>query len=95
VLVANSALTGTLAAGTNAFQDLAFTSPVLTYPGRYFGVFQANGATTTTRRIAATMGGHVMASVISGSPFGTLPTTITVPVTAGPDPSGPIFRLYV
>jgi hypothetical protein len=93
VLVANSALAGTLSAGANAFQDLAFTSPVLAYPGRYFGVLQASGTTATTRRIAATMGGHVMATTATGT-FGTLPATITVPTAATAD-AGPIFRLYV
>lgn len=91
--IASSALAGTLSAGANAFQDLAFTSAVLLYPGRYFGVLQANGAIATTRRIAATMGGNVMAGTVAGT-FGTLPAAITAPTASTAD-AGPIFQLYV
>ncbi len=89
-LLANTALAGTLAAGTNAFQQIALTSSIALKPGRYFLAFQANGTTTTTRRIAASTYLN-FASVTAGS-FGTLPS-LTPPTSTASD-TGPIGYLY-
>lgn len=89
-LVASTALAGTLAAGTNAFQEIALTAATDIGPGRYFLAVQANGTTTTTRRIAVSTYLN-RASVTAGS-FGTL-ATITPPATNTAD-SGPIGYVY-
>ncbi|MBP7550380.1 MAG: hypothetical protein KA761_08870 [Gemmatimonadaceae bacterium] len=89
-LVANTALAGTLSAGTNAFQEIALTAAVDVGPGRYFLATQCNGTTATTRRIAASTYLN-RASVTAGS-FGTL-ATITAPTTTTAD-AGPIGYVY-
>lgn len=91
-LITNSAVAGTLASGANGFQQLAFLTPALLVPGRYFIGIQANGTTTTTRRQAATMGGNSMTSLTAGV-FGTIPATFTPPTTFTAD-AGPIGSLY-
>lgn len=53
-LIANTALAGTTASGTNRFQDVAFTSTKLvTGPALYWGGWSANGTTTRVRTIPA------------------------------------------
>jgi hypothetical protein len=78
--VANSNLSGTLSSGTDAFQDVAFTS---TYnavgPARYWIVFQTNGATDRFRTVAASTFVDVLTKSATGS-FGTLPS-LTPPTT--------------
>ena len=91
-LIVTSALAGALSAGANAFQAIAFLSPVLLTPGRYFGAVQCNGTTATTRRQAAAAGGNSMTSSTAGV-FGTVPATFTPPTTFTAD-VGPIFSLY-
>lgn len=89
-LVAQSA--ATLATGANAFQDIPFTTPYSAKgPALYIVQVQANGTTTTTRRIAAGTSG-LMAASAAGS-FGTIPATITPPTTFTAD-VGPIVDLY-
>lgn len=89
-LLANSATAGTLSAGANAFQQIAFTSTYAIKPGRYFIALQCNGTTATTRRIAASTYLN-FASVTAGT-FGTLPA-ITPPTSTASD-AGPIGYLY-
>lgn len=90
--LANSTLAGTLASGANAFQVHALTTPFqMQNDGKYHVVVQANGTTTTTRRIAANTYLN-RASIIAGT-FGTLPGQITVPTTITAD-AGPICYLY-
>ncbi len=91
-LVANSATAGVLSAGANAFQSIAFTTPALLAPGRYFISVQCNGTTATTRRWAAANGGNQMTSLTAGT-FGTVPATFTPPTTFTAD-VGPIASLY-
>lgn len=90
-LVANSALAGTLSAGANGFQQIAFTAPVDIAPGRYFVALQANGTTATTRRIATAT--FLNAASVQAGVFGTLPATLTTPTTTTAD-AGPIAFVY-
>lgn len=80
-LIANTAVAGTLSAGANAFQEIAFTAATAPLaPGRYFIGVQCNGTTATTRRQAAADGGLNMCSIVAGT-FGTVPSSFTVPTT--------------
>jgi hypothetical protein len=91
VLLASSALAGTLSAGANAFQDIAFTAPYAAIgPGRYWVVVQCNGTTATTRRIAASTYLNRAGSAVGV--FGTL-AAITPPTTFTAD-VGPIAAVY-
>lgn len=91
-VVATSALAGTLAAGTNAFQTLAFTATVdVPGPARYYIGIQANGTTTTTRRIAASTFIDCLTKSFTGV-FGTIPA-LTVPTTFTAD-VGPVAYVY-
>lgn len=92
VLVANSALAGTVASGVNAFQQRAFTAAVTLLPGRYFIAVQMNGTTTRFRTWAAANGGNQMTASSTGT-FGTLPASFTAPTTFTAD-VGPIGHLY-
>jgi len=78
-LIANSALAGTLSAGASAFQNIAFTAPVLLAPGRYFIGVQSNGTTATLRHLLAANGASNCTSATVGV-FGTLPA-LTPPST--------------
>lgn len=90
-LLASSALAGTLSAGANAFQDIAFTAPYAAVgPGRYWVVVQCNGTTATTRRIAASTFLNRTGSAVGV--FGTL-AAITPPTTFTAD-VGPIAAVY-
>ena len=52
--LANTALAGVLAAGSDAFQEINFTIPIdLVTDGRYFIALQVSGAVATHRRMAA------------------------------------------
>lgn len=89
-LLAQSA--ATLAAGANVMQDIPFTTPYAARgPGLFIVQVQANGTTTTTRRLAAGTTG-LMAAAVAGT-FGTIPATITPPATFTAD-AGPIIDLY-
>lgn len=80
-LIANSATAGILASGTNAFQTLALTTPVKVQgPARYWVAVQANGTTTTTRKVAASTYIDCLCNTLAGS-FGTVPATITPPTS--------------
>jgi hypothetical protein len=91
-LIANSAVAGSLSAGTSVFQNRAFLTPVTLAPGRYFGAVQANGGTAHTNKFVVANGSNVMCSVIAGV-FGTIPATITVPTTFT-TAVGCIWQLY-
>ncbi len=51
--LASSALAGTTCSGTDAFQTLAFTAPIVINPGQYFVGIRINGTTDRTRFIGA------------------------------------------
>lgn len=92
-LIANTPTAGTLSAGSNVFQEVAFTGVTAPLaPGRYFIGVQCNGTTATTRRQAAADGGLSVTSAIAGT-FGTVPTSFTVPTTFTTN-VGPIAYLY-
>jgi hypothetical protein len=89
-VVATSDLAGTLSAGANAFQAIAFTAPVALSPGRYFIGVQCEGTTATTRRIAAST--YLNAASVTVGVFGTI-AAITPPATTTAT-AGPIGYLY-
>jgi hypothetical protein len=79
-LVANSALAGATTSGANAFQSYSLVNPTtLVGPGRYWIVYQANGATDNIRTIAAST--FIRRTLTIAGAFGTLPATITLPTT--------------
>lgn len=81
-LVANSTTDGTtVSSSTNAFQEIAFTTPVILKRGKYFIAIQVNGATATTRRIAASTFVDVITGSVTASTFGTIPAVISPPTT--------------
>jgi len=90
VLVANTALAGVTASGTDAFQEIDLTSVYAAPAGKYFVLLQCNGTTTKTRKIAASTYLNLAASA-TGT-FGTLPA-LTVPTSFTAD-KGPIVYLY-
>jgi len=89
-VLANSALAGTLSAGANVFQEIAFTGAYAAEAGLYYVAVQCNGTTATTRRIAASTYLN-LAKSFAGS-FGTL-ASLTVPTTTAAD-TGPIVYAY-
>lgn len=93
VLLANSALAGTISANASVFQNIAFTAAYLAITGRYFLGVQSNGTTATLRHLLAANGSVPCTSVTSGA-FGTLPATMTVPTTFT-TAVGVITQLYV
>jgi hypothetical protein len=89
-VVANSALAGTAASGTDAFQRLPFTTPYAAKgPATYYVGLQANG---TSYRFNSHIAGNFGASKKTAEVFGTL-TTITPPTTFT-TAQGPIASLY-
>ncbi len=92
-LIANSALAGATSSGTDAFQTLAFTAPVvLTGPARYWVVLQANGATAEIRTVATATFVNVYGAKVTGT-FGTLATTFTPPTSLTAN-EAPIACIY-
>jgi hypothetical protein len=88
--LANSALAGVLSAGANALQEIPLTVPFnLTNDGRYYIGLQCNGATATTRRIAASTYLN-LAKSFTGT-FGTM-APLVLPTTTVAD-TGPIGYL--
>ena len=80
LLLANSAVAGTLSAGASAFQNRDFLTPVTLAPGRYFCGVQSNGTTATSNKFVAANGVNVLTTSSVGT-FGTVPASITVPTT--------------
>lgn len=91
-LLANSAVAGVVSAGASVMQNIAFTSPILLAPGRYFLGFQYSGTTPTPRHLLAANGSNVICTAVAGT-FGTVPATITVPTTFT-TAVAPICQLY-
>jgi hypothetical protein len=87
-LVANTALAGVTASGTNAFQSIALTTPYTAVSGQYFVGVQTNGTTTRLRTIA-TATYLQMATTSQTGVFGTMAAIGTVPTTVTAD-VGPI-----
>lgn len=90
--LATTALAGTLHAGTDAFQEIALTTPYdLRSDGRYWLALQVSGTTATNRRMAANTFLNRAGSQ-TGS-FGTIPGAITPPTTftAGTGPFGYLY----
>lgn len=89
-VVANSALAGTTAVGTDGFQKIPFTATyAVRGPATYYVLVQCNG---TTYRLNTHILGTFGASKKTGETFGTL-TTITAPSTFT-TALGPIASLY-
>lgn len=80
ILLANSAVAGTLSAGASTFQARDFLFPITLPPGRYFCGVQSNGTTATSNKFVAANGVNVLTTSVAGT-FGTVPSTITVPTT--------------
>lgn len=89
-VLGSTALAGTLASGTDAFQAIALTATLTLPAGRYWLAVQANGATTKTRRIAGSTYLN-WASSFAGS-FGTLGSL--TPPTVPTANAGPIGFFY-
>lgn len=81
VLLANSAVAGTLSTGASVMQNLSFVSPILLAPGRYFIGVQADGGTDTIRHVLSANGSNVICTKLTSGTFGTIPATMTVPTT--------------
>lgn len=90
-LLATTAVAGTLSAGTDVFQEIAFTATYAAKgPAYYWIAVQAEGTTPKTRRIAAST-----FKTLAGSSVGVFGTSaaITVPTTFTAD-MGPIAYVY-
>lgn len=91
-VLANSALAGTVSAGANAFQQIAFTSSYAAVgPARYWIVLQSNGTTDRFRSVAVSTYIDVLTKSSAGA-FGTL-SSLTVPTTFTAD-VGPVAYVY-
>lgn len=75
VLLANTALAGTTATGTDAFQELALVTNYTMRAGRYYVGWQTNGTTTRFRTVAAATYINIASGSATGT-FGTLPTIV-------------------
>jgi len=90
--LANTTLVGTLSAGADAFQEIAFTTPVdLVTDGRYWIALQVEGTTATHRRMAANT--FLNRAGSQTGTFGTIPGAITPPTTFTAT-TGPFGYLY-
>lgn len=92
--IANTATAGTAASGNDAFQAIAFTTPVIAVgPATYFVGLQDDTADVNgVRTIAASTFNGVYASSIT-SVFGTVAASVTTPTTFTAD-VGPIGCVY-
>lgn len=93
-LLANTAVAGTVATGTNAFQKIAFTSKYYAVgPAKYFGCMESNaGGSITFTAIVTGMQDTYLTKGQTGTTFGTLPA-LTVPTTFT-TAVGPYWLLY-
>lgn len=80
LLLANSAVAGTLSAGASAFQNRDFLTAVTLAPGRYWCAVQCIGTTATSNKFVAANGVNVLTTSVAGT-FGTVPPSFTVPTT--------------
>jgi len=78
-LVANTALAGVTATGTDAFQEIATTASYVAVPGVYYVAWQTNGTTTRFRTAAASTYITMATGSVTGT-FGTL-ASITPPTS--------------
>jgi len=87
-LVANTALTGVVASGTDAFQEIALTATYAAVPGEYFIAWQTNGTTTRFRTVATLTYIEGIAGSQTGGTFGTLGaiTSVATGITADKGP---------
>jgi len=92
--LANTAVAGTTATGTNVYQKIAFTSPFYAVgPNQYFGCLQGNAAGSSTVTMVKTgMQDTLMAGAVTSQVFGTI-KTITVPASFT-TAVGPYWELY-
>lgn len=94
-VLATTALAGTLSAGADSFQQIAFTAPISLKPGKYFIAVQCNGTTAKTRRIAAST--YLNAASVTAGTFGTgisVGTALITPPTSTTADAGPIGYMY-
>jgi hypothetical protein len=94
-LLANSATAGATSAGASDYQNIPFTSKYFAVgPALYYACMQNNGSTALVHMAdAATGADTVWAGAISTITFGTIPATITPPVTFT-TAVGPMVALY-
>jgi hypothetical protein len=87
-LVANTALTGVVASGTDAFQEIALAAAYTAAAGEYFVAWQTNGTTTRFRTIATATYIDMIAGSQTGGTFGTLGsiTSVATGITADKGP---------
>lgn len=92
-VVANSALAGTAASGTGAYQQVPFTATYAAKgPARYYIGLQANNTGYKFRTLVV---GNCMATAKTGEVFGTLTSiAATVATTAFTTGKGPIASTY-
>lgn len=90
-LLATSALAGTLGAGADVFQAIAFTSAIFLLPGRYIIGLQVSGATHANQRASAST--YILNARSTAGVFGTIPATAAALTTfaAGTGPMGYIY----
>ncbi|MGH9505238.1 MAG: hypothetical protein ACRD20_20485 [Terriglobales bacterium] len=82
IVLANTAVAGTLTAGASTYQQVAFTTPYYAVgPAIYFGCLQANGVTDTYRRVNTAANEGLFAGKITGGTFGTIVNPITPPAS--------------
>jgi hypothetical protein len=100
VLVANSAVAGTLnAAGASVMEKVAFTAPITLAPGRYFMGLTVGAQTVTPRHVLAANGAEPRCGIIAtGTSFALCLSTykaapIAVPTTFT-TAYAPIMELY-
>lgn len=90
-VVATTALAGTLGAGADTYQQIAFTTPYAAVgPAKYWLIYQVNGTAHATQRIAASTYRNLTGS--AAGVFGTL-ASITPPTSTTAD-VGPIGYVY-
>lgn len=90
-VIANSPVAGVLAAGVNAFQEIAFKNPVELTKSRYFIGVQSNGTTARIRTVAA----NTFIDLAGGSQAGTFGSAgnVTLPVALTPN-TAPIAYIF-
>jgi hypothetical protein len=92
-LLANSALAGTVTAGTSVYQTRAFTSKFFAVgPAQYFGCFQSDTGTDSVRMAVTGVNDNILTKGTTGATFGTIPA-FTVPTTFT-TAVGPYIALY-
>ncbi len=91
--IAWTALAGTAASGNDAFQAIAFTTPVIVNAGRYYVALQDDTADVAGIRTIATATYNGVYAGVTTSVFGTVAAAPTPPTTFTAD-QGPIMCGY-